>query len=488
MVVDTMVAASLLLNLVVILLLLTRNFSKNLQTMISPLEKGLERIEKALREEMLQGRDESNRSAKLMREEMGNTFKSLSDTLLVSVSDRAREQQTALRTIQEFLDSKLRSMSASEAERFESFANKLDSNYRLTINAIGEMATQHKGLLDTFSRQLSELTQMNAAKLDHIRDTVEKKLTSLQEDNSAKLEQMRATVDEKLHQTLEKRLGESFKLVSDRLEQVHKGLGEMQTLASGVGDLKKVLTNVKTRGTLGEIQLENILEQILSSEQYGRNVAINSEKGERVDFAVFLPGTDHDAKKVLLPMDSKFPLEDYQRLLEAEEFGDLALASEAARLLEVRIRSEAKSIQDKYISPPHTTDFAIMFLPIEGLFAEVLRRRGLWESLQRDYHVIVGGPTTITALLNSLQMGFRTLAIQKRSSEVWSLLGAVKTEFGKFGDILERTQKKLQEASNTIDQAATRSRAIERKLRTVEAIPVAETAALLPEMDLVAPD
>ena len=303
-----------------------------------------------------------------------------------------------------------------------------------------------------------------------MRQTVEAKLTALQTDNAAKLELMRQTVDEKLHQTLEQRLGESFKLVSDRLELVQKGLGEMQTLAQGVGDLKRVLTNVKTRGTLGEIQLESLLEQILAPEQYQTNVTVMPGQTERVDFAIRLPGSDEHDEPIWLPIDAKFPLEDYQRLVEAEANGDLAGVQEAAKWLETRIKTEAKSIRDKYIQPPHTTDFAILFLPLEGLFAEVLRRPGLFETLQRDYRVVLTGPTTITAFLQSLQMGFRTLAIQKRSSEVWKLLGTVKTEFGKFGTVLEKTQKKLQEASHTIDQAATRTRAIERTLRSVEAV------------------
>ena len=490
---EILVAISLLFNVIVMILLLTRNFAKNIPDLINQqigtLEKNQQRIEQTVRAEMTAGRSESNLSAKLTREEVGVAFKNLSDSLLASLVDKAREQQSTLAAIQQFLGSNLTEIANADKNRFEAFANEtgnmLHSHYKNTIQVIGEMAAQHKGLLDTFSRQLTELTQMNEHKLEQMRTTVEQKLASLQEDNSNKLEQMRATVDEKLNQTLEKRLGESFKMVSERLEQVHKGLGEMQSLASGVGDLKKVLTNVKTRGTLGEIQLDNILEQTLSPEQYQRNVSVRQGSSERVDFAVVLPGKDDDAQQVWLPIDSKFPMEDYQKLLEAQEMGDSGTAAEAAKMLENRVRGEAKSIQDKYLNPPHTTDFAIMFLPVEGLFAEVLRRTGLWESLQRDYHVIVTGPTTITALLNSLQMGFRTLAIQKRSSEVWSLLGTVKTEFVKFGEVLDKTQKKLQEASNTIDSARTRSRAIERKLRTVEAIPASEPSQLAGEMDAV---
>lgn len=446
------VVLSLVLNVVTVFLLLNRkpdrgSASSVLQHLMA-LEKGQERLERALRDELVQSRDELNRAFRMNREEVSAALKAQSETL----------SQTLL------------------------------SQHRGTITTVAQMSTQQKELLDSFSRQLTDLTQMNEKKLELIRDTVEKKLTALQADNNKQLEQMRHTVDEKLQSTLEKRLSESFKLVSDRLEQVHKGLGEMQTLATGVGDLKKVLTNVKTRGTLGEIQLDNILEQILSPEQYQRSVAVVRGSAERVDFAVKLPGKDDDAGNVLLPIDSKFPMEDYQRLLDAQEAGDLSGANEAAKALETKIKLEAKSIQEKYIQPPNTTDFAIMFLPVEGLFAEVLRRSGLWETLQRDYRVVVTGPTTITALLNSLHMGFRTLAIQKRSSEVWKLLGVVKSEFGKFGDVLEKTQKKLQEASNTINQAATRSRVIERQLRNVEEVPATDGPELLAEMNAVGTD
>jgi DNA recombination protein RmuC len=321
---------------------------------------------------------------------------------------------------------------------------------------------------------------VNEQKLDRLREVVDGQLKGLREDNSAKLEQMRATVDEKLHATLEQRLGESFKQVSERLEQVHKGLGEMQSLATGVGDLKKVLSNVKTRGTFGEIQLGSLLEQILAPEQYATNVATRPGSSERVEFAIKLPGRDPlDRGEVWLPLDAKFPQEDYLRLVEAQEQGNPEAVADAARQLERQVKLMAAAIRDKYLDPPHTTDFGLMFLPTEGLYAEVLRRPGLCEQLQREFRVIVTGPTTLAALLNSLQMGFRTLVIEKRSSEVWKLLGAVKTEFGKFGDILEKTKKKLDEASNSIDTAAVRTRAIERKLRTVEQLPTGEAAHLL---------
>jgi DNA recombination protein RmuC len=289
---------------------------------------------------------------------------------------------------------------------------------------------------------------------------------------------MRATVDEKLQGTLEKRLGESFRLVSERLEAVQRGLGEMQTLASGVGDLRKVLSNVKVRGTWGEVQLGALLEQMLSPGQFARNVATRPGN-ERVEFVVRLPGHDPDAGEVLLPIDAKFPLEDYQRLVDASERGDAAAVEEAARALEQRIKGCARDVHEKYLNPPATTDFALLFLPTEGLYAEVIRRPGLAEHLQRELKVVVSGPTTLAALLSSLQLGFRTLAIQKRSSEVWQVLGAVKTEFAKFGGVIEKVEKKLEDASKTLATVGTRSRAIERKLRGVEQLPEHEADEVL---------
>ncbi|MEE8540348.1 MAG: DNA recombination protein RmuC [Desulfobacterales bacterium] len=344
------------------------------------------------------------------------------------------------------------------------------------LKRMTENAGMQKNQLDSFSRQFMDLTKLNEEKLEAMRQTVEHHLRALQEDNSRKLDQMRAVVDEKLQTTLEKRLGESFKQVSERLEAVYKGLGEMRTLASGVGDLKKVLTNVKTRGTWGEIRLGNILEQILTPDQYDVNVRTKTNSNERVEFAIKLPGQGEAKQDVVwLPIDSKFPQEDYQKLVDAQEAADKELADRSIKSLETRIKAEAKLIREKYIDPPHTTDFGIMFLPVEGLYAEVLRRPGLCDFVQREHRVVVTGPTILAALLNSLQMGFRTLAIEKRSSEVWEILGEVKTEFGKFGEVLAKTKKKLQEASNTIENAEVRTRAIERKLRKVEELPSEET-------------
>jgi DNA recombination protein RmuC len=342
---------------------------------------------------------------------------------------------------------------------------------------------------ESLLNRVAESTAQNIQKLDKIDETVDLHLKTLQEDNNRKLEQIRATVDEKLHDTLERRLGESFKLVSERLEMVHKGLGEMQTLASGVGDLKKVLTNIKTRGTFGEIQLHSLLEQILSPDQYQSNVATKRDSATRVEFAIRLPGRgETENHPVWLPIDAKFPQEDYLRLLEAQEAGNANLVEEVSKKLERIIKDMAKNIRDKYLDPPYTTDFGIMFLPTEGLYAEILRRTGLFELLQREFKVVITGPTTLAALLNSLQMGFRTLVIEKRSSEVWTLLGVVKTEFSTFGAILDRTQKKLQEASHTIEKAATRSRAIEKKLKNIQEIPLSDTQKLLEDVEAAETD
>lgn len=312
-------------------------------------------------------------------------------------------------------------------------------------------------------------------RMETVRSTVEKQLQSIQKDNSEKLEKIRSTVDEQLQSTLEKRLGESFKQVSDRLEQVHKGLGEMQTLATGVGDLKKVLANVKTRGTWGEIQLGNLLDQILTSDQYEKNAQVSPRSQERVEYAIRIPSKSDDSKIVLLPIDSKFPIADYQNLIDSQESGDSERVLVATKQLERSIKTEAKRICDKYIKPPKTTDFGILYLANEGLYAEVTQKQGLIESLQTQCRVIVGGPSTMAALLNSLQMGFRTLAIEKQTSAVWSLLDAVRIDFGKFGEILDRTHKKLVEASNTIEKASQKSRTLESKLNKVQKLPRPET-------------
>lgn len=341
-----------------------------------------------------------------------------------------------------------------------------------------EMGNNLKRSGDTLSTHMRDLSKMQADQLgtfaDRLKDmsqTTEGSIKKLQDENSKKLEEMRLTVDEKLQSTLEKRISTSFQQVSERLEQVYKGLGEMQTLAAGVGDLKKVLTNVKTRGTWGEMQLSNLLEQILSPDQYEANVQTKLKTQERVDFAIKLPGKDENDKPVWLPIDAKFPQEDYQRLLEAQELGNLELADQAIKQLEARIKLEAKSIRDKYIDPPLTTDFALLFLPTEGLYAEVVRRPGLLEKLQLESRVNVVGPTTLAAMLNALQMGFRTLTIQKRSSEVWKMLVDIRKHFGTFGDLLTKAYKKVQEASEVIEDAGKRSRTIESRLNKIGEIP-----------------
>lgn len=337
------------------------------------------------------------------------------------------------------------------------------------LKEIGDLQRES---MESFSHRLSDAGKQNEERLESMRSTVEAKLAELQKGNEEKLEKMRATVDEKLHSTLEQRLGEAFSTVSERLEQVHQGLGEMKALSEGVGDLRKVLTNVKTRGTWGEMQLGTLLDQILAPEQFAVNVATKPNSRERVEFAVKLPGGTAESGPVWLPIDSKFPIEDYNRMITASENCDEAEVAASRGALRRRVESEAKKISEKYIEPPYTTDFGILYLPIEGLYAEVLRIDGLCEKLSSEYKVVPAGPTTVAALLNSLQMGFRTLAIEKRSSEVWVLLGKVKTEFEKFGDVLQKTKDKIDQAGRELDRAQVRNRAIKRKLRDVESLPL----------------
>ena len=349
------------------------------------------------------------------------------------------------------------------------------------IDAFGQqLALLQKTLSDTLAQRLEALSESNARRMSEVRATLEAQLAQLQQTNIAKLDEMRATVDEKLQTTLHARLGESFKQVAERLEQVHKGLGEMQTLAAGVGDLKHLLTNVKTRGMFGEAQLAGLLEQVFVPDQYAAQIATRPGSKNVVDFAIKLPGKSDDGSPLWLPIDAKFPNEDYERLLDAQQRADAVAAEAAAKALEARIRLEAKSIAEKYIEPPYTTDFAILFLPTEGLYAEVLRRPGLMEGLQREHRITLAGPTTLLAMLSSLQMGFRTLALEKRSSEVWQVLGAVKTEFGKFGDVLAKVKSQTETVLNTLQQAETRSNVMKRALRQVEALPETQAQTLLP--------
>ena len=399
------------------------------------------------------------------------------------------EQRAGRGELREQLDS----LSVSQGQRIDGFGRNLaDLTLRTDARldelrvALGEdarksrseTAEQQQRHAETMATQLRELTARNEQRIGEMRATLEQQLQRLQADNASKLEQMRATVDEKLQATLETRLGESFRLVSERLEAVQRGLGEMQSLASGVGDLKRVLGNVKDRGTFGETQLGALLEQILTREQYAENVATLPGSNERVEFALKLPGST-DGGTVWLPVDAKFPREDYERLLDAQERADAALAQQAGQALERRLRDEAKKIREKYVAPPHTTDFALLFLPTEGLYAEAIRRPGLFDALQREHRITLVGPTTLLAVLNALQMGFRTLAIEKRSSEVWQLLGTVKTEFGKFAGVLESADKQLKTVHNSLKQAGVRTRAIERQLRGVEALPGSEVQGAL---------
>jgi DNA recombination protein RmuC len=441
------------------------------------LQRDSERLEREMRDALAQARREASEAARAQREEQTGTLAQIGQGLATQMASAAGVQSKHL----DGFAQQLTLLAQTNDARFEAFRQAVDQRMQ------EQAAQQHAGreesgavlkrFGDTLTQSLATLTEANERRIAELRQTVEQRLNDLRQGNEKKLEEMRLTVDEKLHRTLEQRLSESFKQVSDRLEQVHKGLGEMQSLAAGVGDLKRVLTNVKTRGTWGEIQLGALLEQVLTSEQYERNVVTRPGSRERVEFAIKLPGRDD--KPMWLPIDCKFPLEDYQRLQEAQEAVDPVQLEAAAKALESRVRHEARTIADKYIDPPNTSDFALLYLPIEGLYAEVLRRPGLFDALQRDCRVTICGPTTLTAILNSLQMGFRTLAIEKRSSEVWEILGAVKSEFGKFGDVLARTRKKLEEATNSIGSAETRTRVIERKLRNVEALPDAEVAGLL---------
>lgn len=440
-------------------------------------EKTQERLERNVREEIARNREESAGLARQSREELAASLKSVGDTLNHQLVNLTQANSQKLDTMREAVEQRLQRVQADSGQRLEQMRLQISSDAKQMRD---ETTATLKQFNESLGVQLGKLGESNEKRMEALRSGVEDKLKAIQQDNTAKLEQMRQTVDEKLQGTLEKRLGESFKLVSDRLEQVYKGLGEMQVLASGVGDLKKVLTNVKTRGTWGEVQLAALLEQVLTPEQYGTNIATKPGSNDRVEFAIRLPGRgDNHDEVVWLPIDAKFPVEDYQRLVEAQEAADPDAAEAASRQLETRIKQCAADICNKYISAPATTDFGILFLPTEGLFAEVVRRPGLADAVQRDCRVVIAGPTTLWSILNSLQMGFRTLAIQQRSSEVWKVLGAIKTEFGKYGDILAKVQKKLQEASNTIDDAQKRTRVIGRKLRDVQELPSGESQEVL---------
>ena len=419
---------------------------QNLETV----EKNCERINRSVKEEISSFRGDISRDLKQSREELSGSLGTFGRTLQAQLESFRKENSESLKNGNDTLINQLSKMTNLQLEQLKSFEAKLIQLRESSENKIGELKI-----------------------------SVEGKLKEIQTGNETKLEEMRKTVDEKLQGTLEKRLGESFKLVSERLEQVAKGLGEMQSLASGVGDLKKVLTNVKTRGTWGEVQLGMMLEQVLTPEQYASNVSTTGSV-ERVEYAIKLPGRNEDQIEfVWLPIDAKFPAEDYQRIIDARERADKTETESAVRSLAAEIDRCAKMISTKYISPPNTTDFGILYLPVEGLFAEVINNTVLVEKIKNSYHVMIAGPTTLWAILNSLLMGLRTLAIQKRSAEVWKLLGAIKTEWSKYGKTLELVQKKLNEASDSIEKVHVRTRAIDKHLRKVEELPVAEAHDLL---------
>ena len=482
--------ALLLLNLALLLWLVLRPARSDdaaLGKLVADLDAGWRQRSEQLSREL---RDEVARSAAGTRQELGASLALFQQTSLAQHGDTTRTQNEQLDSFrvqlagfqQSLVDSQRDSMQQQSQQGLALREAQAVSQARFT--EAQEAALRRLG--EGVAEQLRVLSDANERRLNEVRRTVETRWQAREADNEHVLEQTRQTVDEKLHATLEARLGESFKQVAERLEQVHRGLGDMQRLASDVGSLNRVLNNVKTRGIFGEVQLAGLLEQVFTPEQYAVNVETVPGSGARVEFAIRLPGQGGvDGAPVWLPIDAKFPREDYERLLEAHDRADALGVESAAKALEMRLRQEARTIRDKYLAPPHTADFAILFVPTEGLYAEALRRPGLVEAMQRECRVMLAGPTTLLATLNSLQMGFRTLALEKRSSEVWQVLGAVKTEFGKFGDVLAKTRKKLDEASNTISSVETRTRVMGRALKQVEAMPDAQTQALLPgEPDL----
>ena len=407
--------------------------------------------------------------------------------LIAIVRAGNRDRNAALEIRDELRSGREETRSIAREQRAE-LAQNLQNSARALSESLARTGKLQQAQLDGMTRQLKELDAANRGALDRVRATFDERVKELQQSNEKKLDEMRKTVDEKLHNTLEKRLGESFKLVSDRLEAVHKGLGEMQNLATGVGDLKRVLTNVKTRGTWAEMQLGTLLDQVLTTDQYEKNVNVKPQTAERVEFAIRLPGPVDDRDTIVyLPIDSKFPHEDYARLQDAADQADAAAVQAASDSLHRAVRAAAREISEKYIEPPHTTDFAIMFLATEGLYAEVLRQPALTEELQQRFRIVVAGPTTLVAILNSLRVGFQTLAMEKRASEIWRVLAAVKTEFGKFGDVLDKVRRQLHTASRTIDETGVRSRAMERKLRSVEQLPETEAVEIL-SLDVVEHD
>ncbi|MDR0668903.1 MAG: DNA recombination protein RmuC [Treponema sp.] len=462
----------------------------------------LEKTESTVRDEFGKNREEAGKSAKESREELSLNLKSVSEQLSTIITGFTGLVDNKMKSIQDFLDSGLKfnreelnkSISTFEGNVTGSISNfsetlnrelksVQDRVYTSTKESREELSASLKTFEEKSSSRIEALTKDTKDGLEKTRDSVEKKLADIQQGNEKKLDEMRQTVDEKLHKTLETRLGESFKLVSERLELVQKGLGEMQTLASDVGSIKNVLSNVKNKGVLGEYQLGAILEQLMTPSQYAQSVKVKEGSRENVEFAVKIPSKEDSNKVIWLPIDAKFPTADYEILLAAYESGEKETVAQAQKDLKAKIEKFARDIHEKYIDPPNTTEFGIMFLPFEGLYAEVLRIPGLFENIQNTHRVTITGPTTISAFLNSLQMGFRSLAVEKRTSEIWDLLGAVRTEFGKFGDVLQKAKEKLDSASKEIDNAGTRSRAIEKKLRNVQTLPEGETQKLLGDVD-----
>ena len=454
-----LICLAILIGIVNTLVNLFRRKETGSDDSLRELKGAFETFERYNREEMSRSRSELLNISSENRKELSEALKIQSEALLKQGVTTREEFSAANTSLQQQLNQ-------------DAAKNRL------------ELSKSLSDLSENFTRRMSDLALSQQQQADTLRKTLEIQMEQIRQNNESKLEQMRQTVDEKLHETLEKRLGDSFKIVSERLELVQKSMGEMQTLAIGVGDLKKALTNVKTRGVLGEIQLENLLEEMLSPDQFEKNYKPNKRRDEVVEFAIRLPGREDNTDSVYLPIDAKFPIEDYHRLLEAYELGDVLAVETARKNMVKRIQGCAREIRDKYLNPPATTDFGMLFLPFEGLYAEVLRNVGLFESVMRDYHVIICGPTTTAAVINSSQVGFRTLAIQKKSAEVWNILSAIKSEFGKFGAVLELTQKKLQEASNTIEKASHRSRQIEKRLNKVQDLPTGEDTSLVELEDI----
>jgi DNA recombination protein RmuC len=462
-IINMIILAIAVIQFIVIIALFSKNrqgSQEHVMQKLAEYENKLDKNEATLREEFDKNRDSTNKSAREAREELSLSLRSVSEQLSKTITNFTELIDNKMKNIQVFLDSGLKFNREELAKSLKEFEEKSSS-------------------------RIEVLTKDTKDNLEKNRETVEKKLSDIQKDNGERLEQMRKTVDEKLQESINKRFNESFELISKRLEEVQKGLGEMQTLANDVGGLKKVLTNVKTRGTFGEVQLESLLEQILSSEQYTMQVPVKKNSQERVDAVIKMPGQTDDGSMLLLPIDSKFPVEDYQRMYDAYEKGETKETLAVLRKkFEESVKNTAKSIASKYIAPPATTDFAIMFVPSEGIYAEILRNAEMFEALRREFRITIVGPTNLAAFLSSLQMGFRTLAIQKRTSEVWAVLGAVKTEFGKFGDILDSASKQLETVANSITKAGTRTRAIEKKLKDVEKLPEDKTQKILGEISL----